>query len=98
MNSILVGIIDWIKDDYKTSPLRFYLEVVAWAISIGCSLVMAVTVPNPPLLVLYPIWIAGCIIYAWCAYTRQSFGMLANYTLIVCIDSVGLVRMLTKYF
>lgn len=98
MNSVLAGIVDWIKDDYRTSPLRFYLEVVAWAISIGCSLVMAITVPNPPLLVLYPIWITGCIIYAWCAYTRQSFGMLANYVLIVCIDSVGLVRMLAKYF
>jgi len=98
MNNILVGIVDWIKDDYKTSPRRFFLEVVAWAISIGCSIVMAVTVPDPPLLVLYPIWIVGCIIYVWCAYTRQSFGMLANYALIVCIDSVGLVRMLAKYF
>ena len=36
MNNVLVGIIDWIKDDYKTSPRRFFLEVVAWAISIGC--------------------------------------------------------------
>jgi cellulose synthase/poly-beta-1,6-N-acetylglucosamine synthase-like glycosyltransferase len=98
MNNILVGIIDWIKDDYKTSPRRFFLEVVAWAISIGCSITMAVTVPDPPLLVLYPIWIVGCTIYAWCAYTRQSFGMLANYALIVCIDSFGLVRMLAKYF
>jgi cellulose synthase/poly-beta-1,6-N-acetylglucosamine synthase-like glycosyltransferase len=98
MNSVLAGIVDWIKDDYKTSPLRFYLEVVAWAISIGCSLVMAITVPNPPLLVLYPIWITGCTIYAWCAYTRQSFGMLANYLLLVSIDSFGLVHMLTKYF
>jgi len=98
MNSVLAGIVDWIKDDYKTSPLRFYLEVVAWAISIGCSIVMAVTVPDPPLLVLYPIWIVGCTIYAWCAYTRQSFGMLANYLLLVSIDSFGRVHMLTKYF
>jgi hypothetical protein len=94
MNNIFYGIFAWIKDDYKTHPLRFYLEVLAWAISIGCSIIMAVTVPNPPLLALYPAWIAGCAIYAWCAYSRRSFGMLANYILLTTIDSIGLIRMI----
>ena len=85
---------DWIKDDYKTDRIRFCLEVLAWAISIGCSITMALTVPTPPLLILYPIWITGCAIYAWCAYTRNSFGMLANYILLTAIDSFGLARML----
>jgi hypothetical protein len=84
----------WIKNDYNSHPLRFVVECIAWAISIGCSIVMALTVPNPPLLVLYPTWIAGCSLYAWAAYTRKSFGMLANYILLVSIDSVGLIRML----
>ena len=56
---------------------------------------MALTVPNPPLLILYPIWIAGCLMYAWAAWTRKSAGMLANYILLSTIDSVGLIRMLT---
>lgn len=86
--------IRWIKDDWQSSRTRFVMEVVAWAISIGCSLTMAITVPNPPLLILYPIWIAGCAIYAWAAYTRRSFGMLANYILLTTIDTVGLIRML----
>ena len=86
--------VQWIRDDYKTYPTRFFIEVVAWAISIGCSITMAITVPNPPLLVLYPIWIVGCAMYAWAAYTRKSFGMLANYLLLVTIDSVGLLRMI----
>jgi cellulose synthase/poly-beta-1,6-N-acetylglucosamine synthase-like glycosyltransferase len=85
---------DWIRDDYKTNRIRFCLEVLAWAISIGCSITMALTVPTPPLLILYPIWITGCAIYAWCAYTRNSFGMLANYILLTAIDSFGLARML----
>ena len=85
---------DWIKDDYQSNRIRFCLEVVAWAISIGCSITMAVTVPNPPLLALYPVWITGCAIYAWCAYCRNSFGMLANYILLTAIDSFGLARML----
>ena len=96
MNDILRGIFDWIKQDYKSHQLRFVLEVVAWAISIGCSLTMAITVPNPPLLALYPVWITGCAIYAGCAYSRRSFGMLANYLLLVTIDTVGLARMLAQ--
>ena len=87
--------VDWIKDDYYTHPFRFFIELLAWAVSIGCSITMAVTVPNPPLLALYPIWIAGCAMYAWAAYTRKSFGMLANYILLTTIDSIGLIRMIT---
>jgi hypothetical protein len=94
MNNILSDIFDWIKYDYKSYPLRFSLEVVAWAISIGCSIVMAATVPNPPLLAMYPAWITGCAIYAWCAYSRRSFGMLANYILLTTIDTIGLIRMI----
>jgi len=86
---------DWIKDDFKSNRIRFVAELLAWIISIGCSITMALTVPNPPLLALYPVWITGCAIYAWAAYTRKSFGMLANYMLLVCIDMVGLIRMLT---
>ena len=84
----------WIREDYQSHRTRFCLEVLAWAISVGCSLVMALTVPTPPLLILYPIWITGCAIYAWCAYTRNSFGMLANYILLTAIDTFGLMRML----
>jgi hypothetical protein len=94
MNDILTGTFTWIKDDYKTYPLRFFMEVLAWAISIGCSITMATTVPNPPLIILYPIWITGCALYAWCAFSRKSFGMLANYLLLVTIDTIGLVRMI----
>lgn len=96
MNDILLNTFGWIKDDYKSHPFRFIVELLAWAISIGCSLTMAATVPNPPLLILYPIWISGCALYAWAAYTRKSFGMLANYALLMTIDSVGLVRMLSN--
>jgi len=95
MNNILLNIFDWIKNDFKSHPIRFCLEVLAWAISVGCSIIMAATVPNPPLLVLYPLWIAGCAIYAGCAYSRRSFGMLGNYLLLTTIDAIGLIRMLT---
>ena len=95
MNDVFNGIFTWIKDDWRSNSFRFVVELLAWAISIGCSITMAVTVPNPPLLLLYPIWITGCAMYAWAAYTRKSFGMLANYILLTTIDTIGLIRMLT---
>lgn len=94
MLEIFAPTIQWIKDDYQSHRVRFLIELLAWVISIGCSLTMAVTVPNPPLLALYPVWITGCALYAWAAWTRRSFGMLANYLLLTSIDAVGLVRML----
>lgn len=95
MNELLKPTFDWIKDDYSSHPFRFCIELLAWGISIGCSITMALTVPNPPLIYLYPVWILGCGLYAWAAFTRKSFGMLANYILLTTIDSIGLIRMLT---
>ena len=93
MTDLLKPTFEWIKNDFNSHPVRFAIELLAWGISIGCSITMAATVPTPPLLVLYPIWIAGCALYAWAAYTRKSFGMLANYLLLTTIDTVGLIRM-----
>ena len=94
MNDILLNTFSWIKDDWQSHKVRFLVEVLAWAISVGCSITMALTVPNPPLLAMYPVWIFGCGLYAWASYTRKSFGMLANYILLTSIDTVGLIRML----
>jgi hypothetical protein len=94
MNDIFLNTWSWIKDDWYSNKFRFAVELLAWAVSIGCAITMALTVPNPPLILLYPIWISGCAMYAWASYTRKSFGMLANYLLLVTIDIVGLVRML----
>ncbi len=96
IDKIFEPTIRWIKDDWNSNPFRFIVELLAWAISIGCSIAMAFTVPNPPLLILYPIWILGCAMYGWAAYTRKSFGMLANYVLLTTIDTIGLVRMIVN--
>ena len=94
MLDIFKPTLEWIRDDWYSNRTRFIIELLAWGISIGCSITMALTVPAPPLLILYPIWITGCAMYAWAAYTRKSFGMLANYILLTTIDTIGLIRML----
>lgn len=94
IDTLIRPTLDWIKEDFSSNKVRFSLEVLAWALSIGCSILMAATVPDPPLKLIYPAWIVGCGIYAWAAWTRKSFGMLANYLLLVTIDIIGLIRLL----
>jgi hypothetical protein len=96
ITNVFVDVYKWAKTDYRTYPFRFFIEFIAWFISIGCSITMALTVPNPPLIILYPIWIIGCVMYGWASYSRGSFGMLANYLLLVTIDTLGLIRMLSN--
>ena len=92
MDSIFGPTLKWIKDDFKSNGVRFCIEVFAWILSIGCALTMALTVPNPPLKYLYVPWVASTAMYAGCAYSRRSFGMLANYILLAIIDGTALIR------
>lgn len=94
MLDLFENIFTWIEEDWVSNKFRFCIELLAWLLSVGCSLTMALTVPNPPLLLMYPAWISGCALYGWACWSRGSFGMLANYILLVSIDIVGLWRML----
>lgn len=86
----------WIQEDYRSYPLRFAAEFMAWVLSVVVAVTMAVTLPNPPFYWIYPAFIVTCSMLAWAAWTRQSFGMLANYLLMIAIDSVGLVRLIVN--
>ena len=95
---MISNIINYIKKDYQEYPLRCILEIIGWLGSVGCALGMTWFLPNPPLLPLYCIWVASTIIYAWASWSRGSFGMLANYALLFCIDIVGLSKLVIAEF
>lgn len=92
MHDHLLNIWEWIKSDFQSNRVRFCLEVTAWFLSVACALTMALTVPEPPLKYLYIPWVASTLVYAGCAYSRRSFGMLANYFLLFLIDFTALIR------
>ena len=94
VTNTVAGIYRWAQADFRVWPTRFVLEITAWFLSIGCAFTMMLTVPNPPFLILYPLFILQCAIFAWAAWTRRSSGMLANYLLLVSIDSVALAKMI----
>jgi hypothetical protein len=96
MRDIVQGTVGWIREDWKSNPVRCALEIAAWILSIGCAFTMMLTVPTPPFLILYPLFITQCAIFSWAAWTRKSSGMLANYLLLVTIDSIALIRMLLQ--
>jgi hypothetical protein len=94
MFELFYSTLNWIKEDYRSNPLRCALEVFAWVLSISCSIIMMLTVPHPPFLLLYPLFIIQCGVFAWAAWSRRSSGMLANYGLLVTIDTIALTRLL----
>jgi len=96
MLEFIKNILQWVKEDYRSNPLRCILEIVAWVLSIGCSTTMMLTIPNPPFLIIYPLFIIQCSIFAWAAWTRRSSGMLANYLLLTTIDTIALIRLMLQ--
>ena len=92
--NMIENTIRWVKQDYREHPMRFCLELFAWFMSIGCTIWMGYTLPNPPFIFLYPMFIVQCTIFGWAAWTRGSTGMVANYLLITTIDIVAITRMI----
>ena len=94
MKALVTSVVEYIREDWAENKIRTVLEITAWANSIGCSIIMALTLPNPPFLILYPMFIAHCAVFAYCAYTRGSTGMLANYIMLTVIDVFALTRLI----
>lgn len=91
---MIEDILAWIKEDWHNNPLRFCLEVLCWLDSLACAIIVNTTVPNLPFLVLYPLWVTGTLAYAWCAWSRGSFGMLATFLMIASMDIFGWSKVL----
>lgn len=96
MKNLIDSTIDWIREDWQSSPVRCVLEIIAWILSITCSFIMMLTVPDPPFLLLYPLFVLQCAIFAWASWTRQSVGLLSNYILLATIDMIALTRLVLQ--
>jgi hypothetical protein len=96
MLAAIGNIYKWALADYATWPFRFVMELIAWAASIGCAVTMALTLPHPPFIILYPLFMSQCMIFGWAAWTRKSFGMVCNYTLMVTIDVFAYIRLVLQ--
>lgn len=93
--SLLAAFKQYILLDWQTNPWRVVGEIYGWIISGISSLVFAMTVPNPPFLLLYPLWLSGLFVMITCVKSRGSTGLLALYITLAVIDTVGFIRLLS---
>lgn len=92
--------IDWhktvafIKEDWRSHPVRLILETVNWALNFVIAMTFTLTVPNVPLLLIYPLYFTALSISIYSAISRGSFGLLMTSLTIFIIDLVGYYRLL----
>jgi hypothetical protein len=89
---------DYVKRDWNSHPTRVIAELYGWAISTGSSIVFALTVPHPPFLMLYPLWLSGLFALTFCAFSRGSVGMVALNISMIIIDMIGYGRLIAQRF
>jgi len=93
-------LIDWhktanfIRDDWHSHPGRLILETVNWALNFVIAMTFTLTVPNVPLLIVYPLFFTALSISIYSAISRGSFGLLITSLTIFIIDLVGYYRLL----
>ena len=87
-------IFNWVYEDFNSHPVRFIIEIMIWVLFVFSALVMAFTVPNPPMLFIYPLFIIGCVLSIWAAHSRKSSGTVFTYIILLGIDIIGLIRLI----
>jgi len=90
----MIDIWNWVKEDWRTHPIRFGLEVACWINNLLIAIIFNISVPNLPFLLLYPMWIGGALVLSWCSWSRGSFGMLATYMMFLAMDMYGWSKVL----
>lgn len=85
----------FVIDDWHSDPLRLALETVNWALNFATALIFAITVPDVPLRVVYPIFFVALSISIYTALSRQSFGLLITSITLLLINIVGYYRLLS---
>lgn len=92
--------IDWhktvkfVKHDWQSNPFRLCLETFNWALNFVVATTFAVTVPNVPLIIIYPMFFTCLSISIYSAISRGSFGLFMTSLTILIIDIIGYIRLL----
>ena len=86
--------LEFLQADWKSNPLRLTLETVNWALNLAIALIFAITIPDVPLLIVYPIFFVALSISIYSAISRGSFGLLITSITLYIIDIIGFIRLL----
>jgi hypothetical protein len=94
MTAHLNNLLEFIRRDFRSYPLRFLLELFAWSGTLVNTILITLWVPNVPWLICYPIWITGCCAAAWTSWTRGSSIGMWGCILFATLDTLGFIRYL----
>jgi len=70
------------------------METINWALNFAVAMTFTLTVPNVPLLLVYPMFFTALSISIYSAISRGSFGILITSITIFLIDLVGYYKLL----
>lgn len=84
----------YITTDYHSHRIRFCAEMIGMALSVGVSILLAMTTPYPPMLLCYIGWMIASCLLAGASYSRGSVGLGTLYACFLVIDGIGLLRTL----
>ena len=96
MMKLMKLLADYVKRDWDSHPTRVIAELYGWAVSTGSSIVFALTVPNPPFMLMYPLWLSALFALTFCAASRGSVGMVALNISMMIIDMIGYGRLIAQ--
>lgn len=96
MRNQLIRVYDFVRRDFNSHPWRFVAETWNWASGLIAAIIFAVTAPNVPFLITYPVWLSGTILNIFCARSRGSFGVMMMAISMTIIDIYGFTRILLQ--
>tara|TARA_B100000902_G_scaffold187535_1_gene179569 strand:+ start:41 stop:331 length:291 start_codon:yes stop_codon:yes gene_type:complete len=84
--------LEWIKEDYKSNPKRFYAEVIGMASNVVAALILMWYSPNPPMFIAYIFFLIATFFLMYGAWSRKSFGFTVMYLVYLGIDGIGFIK------
>ena len=90
--STINTIVKYVIHDYNTNRIRLVSEIVGMICGVAAAILLAMTAPDPQLLICYCFWLCGSSILFACAISRGSTGLALSYAMYFIIDVVGFTR------
>jgi hypothetical protein len=87
-------VLQWIKEDYATNPVRFTTEVCGMTLNLMAAIILMWYSPNPPMFWAYIFFILASGLLMVAAFSRKSFGFTFMYIVYLMIDGIGFLKTL----
>lgn len=82
-----------VRLDWESNPIRLILEWIGMSLAISASLILTVSISEPPLLQMLSIWIVSGFILLGCALSRGSTAMATFNVILLSINITCLLRL-----